>query len=368
MRFLIVDSYYQSFLEDFYAQHPDVLGWPYEEQRRALMAQAFGSADFYSRALLALGHEAEEVVADDDRLQLKWAAERGLRVRSGRDLLSRAARRLLRQNWRCDVVRAQVQAFRPDVVYVQEMNLLPDALLAELKQRGRLLVAQVATRIPAERTFAAYDLVVSSLPNLVASFRGRGLRAEYLPLGFGAGGLEDVAADGEPVAVSHVGGYGPIHAERNVLLEYVAQRIPVDFWGYGTENLAPDSPILGCYHGQAWGLEMYRVRRRSRLVLTRHITSVAGPYANNCTLFEATGVGACLVVDRKDNLAQLFALDAEVVTYASPDECVEKLRYLLEHEAERKAIAEAGQQRTLRCHTYRQRMQELLDILRRYLP
>ena len=45
------------------------------------------------------------------------------------------------------------------------------------------------------------------------------------------------------------------------------------------------------------------------------------------------------------NMGALFAVDTEAVTYRSEEECIEKLRWLIAHPAERKAIAAAGQQR-----------------------
>jgi spore maturation protein CgeB len=84
-------------------------------------------------------------------------------------------------------------------------------------------------------------------------------------------------------------------------------------------------------------------------------------------LFEATGVGTCLITDWKDNLHDLFEPDREVVTYRSPQECVEKVKWLLEHPQEREAIAQAGQARTLKDHTFDQRAIELDYIIRREL-
>ena len=55
------------------------------------------------------------------------------------------------------------------------------------------------------------------------------------------------------------------------------------------------------------------------------------------------------------------------MTYRTPDECAEKIQHYLTHEAERQAIASAGQVRTLRDHTYQHRLQELVDLVCRYL-
>ena len=117
--------------------------------------------------------------------------------------------------------------------------------------------------------------------------------------------------------------------------------------------------------GQTWGLEMLRTLRCSKITLNHH--GDIAPYANNMRLFEATGVGTLLITDWKVNLHEMFEPGKEVVAYRSAEECAELIRYYLEHGDEREAIASSGQRRTLREHTYYQRMQELADIVARYL-
>jgi spore maturation protein CgeB len=68
-------------------------------------------------------------------------------------------------------------------------------------------------------------------------------------------------------------------------------------------------------------------------------------------MYEATGVGSCLVTDWKRNLGDLFDADEEVVTYRTPEECADKVRYLLRHDELRNKIARAGQVRTHRDHS-----------------
>ena len=84
-------------------------------------------------------------------------------------------------------------------------------------------------------------------------------------------------------------------------------------------------------------------------------------------LFEATGVGACLLTDSKENLGELFEPDAEVVAYRDADECVEKVRYLLGHESRRREIAAAGQRCTLRNHTFASRAALIDAVIREEL-
>ncbi len=137
-------------------------------------------------------------------------------------------------------------------------------------------------------------------------------------------------------------------------------------WGSGLDGLPKKSPIRSRYRGTAWGIEMYQILHSSRITLNHHI-GIAESYANNMRLYEATGVGTLLITDWKLNLHEVFELGKEVVAYRRPEECAELIQYYLEHDDERDAIAKAGQQRTLREHTYYQRMQELVDIMERYL-
>jgi spore maturation protein CgeB len=140
----------------------------------------------------------------------------------------------------------------------------------------------------------------------------------------------------------------------------------MNVWGNGVERLPQDSPIRARYLGTAWGIRMFRILAASKVVVNYH-GDVAQSYANNMRLFEATGTGALLVTDWKTNLHEMFVLDKEVIAYRSGEECAEMIQYYLEHEDEREEIARAGQVRTLRDHTYNQRMQVLVDIVERYL-
>jgi spore maturation protein CgeB len=112
-----------------------------------------------------------------------------------------------------------------------------------------------------------------------------------------------------------------------------------------------------------FGIEMYQVIRDSGVTLNIHADS-SPRFASNMRLFETTGAGTCLVTDWRENLPELFTPDEEVVTYRSAAECVEKIRWLLDHPREREEIAAAGKRRTLSQHTFAHRAQELDRIIR----
>ena len=84
MRIVVVDTYYGAFLRSHYGAEPDLADAPYDEQRAALMARRFGTSDFYSQHLRALGHDAVEVVANCCRFSAagRGSTEGGRRCRA----------------------------------------------------------------------------------------------------------------------------------------------------------------------------------------------------------------------------------------------------------------------------------------------
>ena len=65
------------------------------------------------------------------------------------------------------------------------------------------------------------------------------------------------------------------------------------------------------YQGPAFGRDLYRILSTSRITVNCHI-DVAGQFADNMRLFEATGAGTLLITDWKVNLHNVFELGKEV--------------------------------------------------------
>jgi spore maturation protein CgeB len=244
------------------------------------------------------------------------------------------------------------------------MDGISSRFLREMKPFIRLLVGQIAAPLPKSEDFSGYDLVVSALPSYVDHFRSMGVAAEVQQWAFEPRVLSSVKEGPQNIPVSFVGSVTLHHRARVQLLESLCTRQQVKIWG-GAKGLPDDSPIRLSYMGQAWGRKMYEVLRRSKITLNHHI-GIAGPYAANMRLFEATGVGTMLLTDWKSNLKDMFEPGKEVVAYRTNEECMELLSYYLDHDEERDSIARAGHQRTLRDHNYYQRMGEFVEIVRKY--
>ena len=77
--------------------------------------------------------------------------------------------------------------------------------------------------------------------------------------------------------------------------------------------------------------------------------------------FDAPMSGSCYLTQHNADLRGLYEVGREIDTYHSAAECVERVRYLLTHDAEREAIAAAGRGRAVRCHTWDVRLRALWE-------
>jgi spore maturation protein CgeB len=378
---------------------------PYANQHAALMEDAYGWADFWSIALGKLGYEADEVVSNAEAMQKAWAREHDLRYDEN--------------NWLFEITTAQIKAFRPDVLFVNDYLTYNADYLRELKSECsfiRLVLGWCGAPYGDASVFDEYDIVLSSVPELVTTFRSAGHRCEHINHAFDPRILGRIGECNTTVDFSFVGTIAKknkFHNSREILLLKLLAQTPLQIWidthspslqergnvlirqwafdavqaasRVGVPNatlealpisrkvrqwnarpaLSPkvDSRISKVAKPPLFGLKMFQQLQCSRVTLNTHI-DISATHASNMRLYEATGVGGCLLTDTKSNLRDLFEPDVEVVTYNNWEECVEKLNYLLAHESERQAIAQAGQRRTLRDHNFAARATQLDQIIK----
>jgi SAM-dependent methyltransferase len=343
-----INTFYRAFLERHYASHPELLRADYQTQLEALLATGFGDSTFYSGGLARQGWRALDVIPNCEPLQAAWRRETGFSGDAQATLVE------------------QIRRAGPEVVYLQDLALGQASFLAQIRPYVRLIAGQIASPIPPTAQLDGLDLIFTSFPHFVQRFREAGLCAYYQPLAFDPGILARLGPRQPVHPFTFVGGLSGHHVRGTELLETVAAGAPLQVWGYGAESLAAGSGLRERHHGEAWGLDMFGLLHASKITLNRHI-DVAERFANNMRLFEATGCGAMLLTDYKDNLQELFRIGEEIVAYRSPEECLDLVQYYLHHPEEAEAIAKAGQARTLRDHTYDRRMEQTAEILARHL-
>lgn len=347
---VFVNLYYPAFLQNHYTKHPNLINAPYAIQHDALIAARFGDSDFYSRNLAKQGWKTTDLILNANPLQTAWAKEHHYAHLNHLEIFIR-----------------QIADIKPDIIYFHDLSIATKEVIEAIKPHVKLIVGQIACPLFENTYYEGIDIIISSLPHFVEKFRAMGITSYYQPLAFEPLVADEVIKnENRNITCSFVGGISPIHTNSLQLLEKLAHETPCEFWGYGADSLSVTSEIKKKHHGEVWGIDMFNTLNNSLMTINRH-GAFAEDNANNMRLYEATGCGALLITDAKSNLHELFEIGKEIITYNTPEECIEYIKYFSEHPAEAKRIAEAGKKRTLREHTYQQRMEQMSEWLQRHL-
>lgn len=406
MRFCYVTTVYGSYIDSFYKNRPAMLNASYAVQNAALLEDGFARLGVFSTTLPKHGYEVREIIGNALPMQKAWMRENGFEV-SARPKITA-------------IVQRQILHWKPDVIFFDDPTTYSGDFISDLRVRCKSIKVVLGySGSPTYNldTLRQYDVLLNPTRSWVSLFQKQGCRCRHYPHAFNTNFLLGIP-EREPVedeilfvgALVRAHGY---HLVRERTLEALASKLPIRIHSpsaalrptrdaletasrcvlYDGIKLLRRSriptgwmdrlPVLG--KASKWdqrpmrqvnpllrphlrpalfGRAFYAVQRKSAITLNI-LADIGGSMgAINMRLFEATGVGACLLTDASEDLKEVFDVEREVVTFASVDECIEKAKWLMEHPKEREAVAKAGQARTLRDYTCVQRAEQLNAIIR----
>lgn len=115
------------------------------------------------------------------------------------------------------------------------------------------------------------------------------------------------------------------------------------------------------YSGASICLNIHRDPRHQAIPNNHNRHNVPARSPNNRT-FDIAGCGAFQLVDEsRPDLARHFVPGRELVTFRSADDLAEKIAWYLSRPRLRQAIGRAARARVLAQHTFRHRLQQILD-------
>jgi spore maturation protein CgeB len=392
-----------AYLSGFYRDRPGLARAPYSQQLEKLLYDAYPSADSYTNALSALGYECREVISNAPRLMRRWCQENGFAWPGERyDLL---------------VPLEMARQFNPEVVFCGDWARFGGDWVKQLRATCpsvRCVLAWCGVAISTPESLRGFDAVLTCNKILAERMRASGLRVLVLPFAFDPRILQRIKADRprsiETSFLGQVRRRDGFHSTRAKLLEHVSERVNLEVftrdrtpkdWEVHVRQMLYDSsrllkkcglssrlinriplvrnaltypcrprtpvehPLWRRVRPPVYGLRYFQTLHDSWITLNVH-PECAESSASNIRLFEATGVGTCLLTDFKEDLPELFDCDREVVTFSSREECLEKLVWLNGSRQRVEQIAQAGQRKTLKVHTF-ERCAGALDELVRNL-
>ncbi len=397
-KLLIISSVYPEYLESFYKRDNDLKHLSYDDHYNLLISDATDIVGSYTRTFQKLDIEVKSIIANDRILQNKWKSENCNYHVSDRN-----------------IIFEQIKKFQPEVLSIENLNFTDRELLINLRNNIksiRLIFANYCcpygSRIIDRLNLV--DFVITCTPGLREEFEFQGIPSYLVYHGFDKELLvrinEEINVEkrnfvfsGSLFTGEHYHGNRIEFIERllkedinielylNLENKYriKAKRslkrfsnflkiMNINILDYYFSFFKSDemhfndftNELIKRNHKPLFGMDMYKLIHGSKIVLNNHI-GIAGNYAGNMRLFETTGLGSCLLTDNKRNLNELFDTNTEIVVYDNIEDCVAKVRWLIEHEEERKQIAHSGQQRTLKCHSIEARCKSIIEIVKKEL-
>jgi spore maturation protein CgeB len=367
MNILVLDTIYQSILKEIEAKIQTQHLEGFEAIRQEILSYRFGTSGCYEYYFSEYGHECIELVANSVLLQSAWSKEAKIgflntkawdksfyfsRTKAFHPFLN-----YLRQFHFLAV--QQVKFYKPDVLIIKDIHEYPPKILKQFKESVSQLVGFCSSTIVDPSNFREYDLILSSVPANLDIATNLGVKNKRVFPAFDTRNLEFQSKNRE-ISTSFI---GSIYSGTIPILKAALEVDPeLQIFAPNPEALQSEKGLLNNYVGNTWGLEMYKIYGKSKITLNRH-GAIASNFAANMRLFEATGMGACLITENRPNLTDLFDPSTEVVPYEDLQDLQSKLKLVLESESRRQRIAEAGQRRCLQQHSYNARIKDILTAL-----
>ena len=365
LRFFKCSSFDPNYLKLFYAAHPEVRGLDFASAYARLVADSFGWADFWKVNLEATGKfECTDVVVNAAALQQQWAQEHGVTWSAA--------------HWPLEILLAQIKEFQPDILFTHDFSVVTSdfrRLVRRLVPSIQLIIGWDGVAHCNLESFGGCDLMLAPVQHIADFYSQRGVKSVLFKLGFEARILQRVELHHRTVNCSFVGSvFLGAHEKRFRTIADIARHVPIDLhlaisrgrFLRSRAGLLSRGDLSGLWRiARSWsdyrllcaqskpslfGLEMYRKLAQSQIGLNIHI-DVARDRSGNMRLFEVTGMGACLLTDRKTNLGDFFEDGKEIVVFDDAQDAIDKIRWLMANPADREKIAIAGQARTLRDHS-----------------
>ncbi len=400
---LKVSSFYSNFLNNYYRNNSHLTNKDYTYQYEHLMSTKYGWSDFFKQHFLKLGIEVIEIVHNARYLQQAWA-----------------------EKFECanskNILLSQIEHYKPDVIFFQDTKSFSGDFIKHIRTEFsfvKIIFGHICAPFSNSEiiSYQYYDFILTCLPIFQDILTKNNIKSYIFHHGFETSIVDNLTYDkqlnSDFTFIGSLLSGNDFHNERTKYIEYllnqgfnlklythlqtdtymmikfkqiayilsnVLTKIGLSSVNHSIKPLQkvsvlksmptklqlPKIIIQNAINSNIFGIDMYNVLANSKITFNTH-GGIAANYAANVRMFEATGVGSLLLTDYKENIRDFFEPDYEVVTYKSPEECKEKLQWLLQNPEKASNIAKNGQKRTFKTHSLESRFYEIFEIINKHL-
>ena len=404
MRIAILSTCYGKQIRKIYAENSYLYDLDREEQFNVLLKVSGSQFYYWKKYLKTPKHEMEVFCYDLDFLSLGQSKGKSTSKSNSSE----------------ELFLERIKSFKADIIFVFSPHYYRSLIgpLMDCSPSIKKVVAWYgANQGEEKKTFSIYDLVLTNSKILRDRLIFLGLKAEILQHSFEKSIYGEILKKksnlrrkNRLVFTGTLGLENPDHTERYNYLEKLSANVPIDLFSddipyrktkkhllietrhkvsknlskklgsytpirlksWADKSNQPHFPPTTPNHidrslsNAVYGRDMLEKLFEFMICFNNH-NRATGDSACNMRLFEATGMGCCLLTDFKSDIENLFEPDQEIVTYKSIDEAVSKAKFLIDNPKTANEIALAGQKRTFRDHTTEEQAKELNFFLNELL-
>ncbi len=398
-----ISSFYRNFLDTYYRKHSDLQEMDYARQYEHLMDTKYGWSDFFKKHFEKLGVEVIEIVHNATNLQKAWAENFHFENSN-------------------NILMSQIEYYKPDVIFFQDTKSFSADFVKHLRTKFsfiKIIFGHICAPFSDYEIsiYKNYDFILTCLPVFQEIFKKNNIQSYIFHHGFETSIIDyltyDKKLNSDFTFIGSLMSGNEFHNQRIKYIEHLFNKgIDLKLYtnthsdsfiflklkqsayvlsklltGIGLSSLnrlikpmqkvsvlksmpqkleLPKIVIKNAINSNIFGIDMYNILANSKIVFNMH-GGIAGNYAANVRMFEATGAGSVLLTDYKENIRDFFEPDYEIVTYKSMEECSDKAKWLLQNHEKANDIAKRGQKRTLESHSLQNRFYEVFEIINKHL-
>lgn len=377
--FLEITTLYYKYVEYFEKKY-NTDNLSYEEHKKLLSFDGFAEADFIHNYNRELGNESNIIYYDYESLQRKW------------------------HDFKCqkktlfDILLDQVKYYRPDVIYISCISNFSASEIEMIKnyEKGKnvRLVGYHFTFISAQSCglFKKFDQIYTGSNNYVKKLNDKGANAFLVRHAFEPDIINRVSKNKKESRVcfsgsiifdmkskSHLNRLDMLQAMHDVQIKYdsygyiyieksikgkIKQIIGGGLTYFHYKNIV--EKIEDTMRPPVFGIDYYECLASHCVGVNTH-SPIIESGAGNMRMFEVTGVGTCLITDKREENSLLFEEGKEIVVYDGVEDLISKINWLIDNPREIERIAVEGQKRTINDYNYKNKMLIINDYIQKIL-
>ncbi len=375
----MVWEYYQDYLDYFYEKNPKVINLSFLDHRQILFDDHYGWPADLSQYMTLKGIETEFIIANNFELQRAWAIENGFEVFS-------------KSNFKYEILYHQIKKLQPDILWIPGLFHFFGNFIKSVKPFCKKIVLWHSAPTPSGLDLTHFDTLITTNPKKFLDYNHKFKEKIITKPPFTPEVLKKVGHLPKKHDITFIGGISQDHSIRCEIISFLIKNgIKVSCFGYlhkrdksslwslfssmyktnskgffhNLKGLFPQKydenlEIINSIHsGPIFGMDMYRALAQSRATLNVHI-DIAGGHSGNMRMFEATGMGTCLITNKSPSNSNYFDVKNEILTFRSKEDLLTLVKDIRSKKIGK--ISKAGQRRTLNEHSIPNMFEDIKSV------